>query len=164
RPRALEGPDPRPRVAVRLRRRRRRGRVLRLLPAQEDRHQRAPPAAHPARRRLFLAPAPHMKSWPLRVKLVALMMILLAVALVSTAAAHVYSRRDSLNKRLDQQLHDPVTTALAQCGGPGGYDGHGPPAAPAQRNGFYIACVNNDGSLSKKVSSGQGLPTLPDTV
>ena len=47
--------DPRPRVALRLRRRRQRRRVLRVLPAPQDRHRREAPAAHVAGR--WLRPA-----------------------------------------------------------------------------------------------------------
>ncbi len=42
--------DPRPRLALRLRRRRQRRRVLRVLPAPQDRHRREAPPAHAARR------------------------------------------------------------------------------------------------------------------
>ena len=51
-PGAVQSADPRPCLALRLRWRRQRRRVLRLLPAPQDRHHRTPSAAHDSKRRL----------------------------------------------------------------------------------------------------------------
>ena len=55
---AVEGADPRPRVELRLQRRGQRRRVLHLLPAPQDRHDRAAAPAHDPRGRLHAAAAP----------------------------------------------------------------------------------------------------------
>ncbi|MFG2038553.1 sensor histidine kinase [Dactylosporangium sp. NPDC048998] len=108
-----------------------------------------------------------MKSWPLRVKLVVLMLVLLAAALVTTGTAGVYSTRDYLLTRVDAQLLGSVSQAAMACesrdtrlGGPG--------AAPMQRNGYYVACINPDGSIEERffnrIDTSQGRPALPATA
>ncbi|GAA2330139.1 HAMP domain-containing sensor histidine kinase [Dactylosporangium salmoneum] len=107
-----------------------------------------------------------MKSWPLRVKLVVLMLVLLAAALVTTATAGVYSTRDFLLNRLDSQLLGSVQSASANCRNQNHF---GPGGAPMQGNGYYVACVDGysgaiDENLFNPVDTDQGRPTLPTNV
>ncbi|MFI5916354.1 sensor histidine kinase [Dactylosporangium sp. NPDC051541] len=100
-----------------------------------------------------------MKSWPLRVKLVVLMLVLLAAALVTTGTAGVISTRDYLIDRVDAQLLDSVSQETGTCdgllsanpfkGGNGGPAGGGPVRAPVQRNGYYVMCTLADGTFAQ---------------
>ncbi|WP_432982033.1 sensor histidine kinase [Dactylosporangium sp. CA-233914] len=111
-----------------------------------------------------------VRSWPLSVKLVALMLVLLAAALFITGAGNVYSTRDYLTKRVDQQLHDSFQQAKHQCGPTGDqFPSRGPGRdAPAQRNGYYVACIAGNGAITQELfnanTEGQGAPALPSTL
>ncbi|MEV6927532.1 HAMP domain-containing sensor histidine kinase [Dactylosporangium sp. NPDC051485] len=102
-----------------------------------------------------------MKSWPLRVKLVVLMLVLLAAALITTATAGVYSTRDFLLNRLDSQLLGSVPAAVAGCP-PSSRPGAG--GAPKLGSGYYVACVGADGAVYEitftRVSTEQSPPDL----
>src|SRR5262249_18490803 len=74
-----------------------------------------PPAADPARRRLLPSAAAYMRGWPLRVKLVALTLVLLAAALVISGAVGVYSTREYQLQRVDDQLRDSVPQSFDDC-------------------------------------------------
>jgi two-component system OmpR family sensor kinase len=107
-----------------------------------------------------------MKSWPLRVKLVVLMLVLLAAALVTTGTAGVYSTRDYLLNRVDTQLLGSVGLAGASCASGGKGNGGGPLFMP--RNGQYVACMRS-GRIEPPLtfdqnSDDQQPPSLPATV
>ncbi|MER7004492.1 HAMP domain-containing sensor histidine kinase [Dactylosporangium sp. NPDC000555] len=108
-----------------------------------------------------------MKSWPLRVKLVVLMLVLLAAALVTTGTAGVYSTRDYLLTRVDAQLLGSVRQAAMACESPGTKFG-GPGVAPMQRNGYYVACIDRNGAIDERffnpIATGQRRPALPATA
>ncbi|GAA4244267.1 HAMP domain-containing sensor histidine kinase [Dactylosporangium darangshiense] len=108
-----------------------------------------------------------MKSWPLRVKLVVLMLVLLAAALVTTGTAGVYSTRDYLLTRVDAQLLGSVGDAAMNCSSASNDLQHG--LQPMPRNGFYVACINADtGAMTTlyfgRNATDQEPPTLPSTV
>ncbi|MEV8515041.1 HAMP domain-containing sensor histidine kinase [Dactylosporangium sp. NPDC051484] len=108
-----------------------------------------------------------MKSWPLRVKLVVLMLVLLAAALVTTGTAGVYSTRDYLLTRVDAQLLGSVHQVAVACDNPRTQFG-GPGIAPMQRNGYYVACIDRDGSIDERffnpIGTSQSRPALPATA
>jgi two-component system OmpR family sensor kinase len=89
-----------------------------------------------------------MKAWPLRVKLVVLMLVLLAAALASTSAVSIYNTRHYLLTRLDEQLKSSSVQASMECGGNrppdpnNGYD-----RGPALLTGYYVGCADNSGDL-----------------
>ena len=81
-----------------------------------------------------------MNAWPLRVKLVALMLVLLTAALVITGGVSLFSTREFANQRVDDQLHNSVR-------GPKGGDvcressGQADPYGPAQRSAYWVGCA-----------------------
>jgi two-component system OmpR family sensor kinase len=107
-----------------------------------------------------------MRPWPLRVKLVVLMLVLLAAALVTTAMASVYTTRDYLLNRVDAQLLDSVQEATRQCEGSPGPTVGGP--GPVQRTGYYVGCVAQDGSIKERSvnphAASKSRPALPSTI
>src|SRR3712207_668595 len=117
---AVEGADPRPRVELRLQRRGQCCGVLHLLPAPQDRHDRAPPAAHHPGGRLHAPPAagsmtapspPPIRSGPrvpLRITLVALLVALVGLALLATGLATTSLLRDYLTDQQDDALRSTV--------------------------------------------------------
>ncbi|MFB9412955.1 sensor histidine kinase [Dactylosporangium matsuzakiense] len=108
-----------------------------------------------------------MKSWPLRVKLVILMLVLLAAALVTTGIAGVVSTRDYLIDRVDAQLLDSVSQETPRCDTDGGKGGPG--GGPVQRVGYYVGCINPDGSFRELYFNpnpsepDQSRPVLPES-
>lgn len=111
-----------------------------------------------------------MKSWPLRVKLVVLMLVLLAAALATTGIAGVISTRDYLINRVDDQLLQSFNDASRNCSpvGPDNQNGHGRgPGAPVLRSGYFVACGKPDGSFVDSVftpsTSDQVQPVTPKT-
>ncbi|MGI5246106.1 sensor histidine kinase [Dactylosporangium sp. CA-139066] len=109
-----------------------------------------------------------MKSWPLRVKLVVLMLVLLAAALVTTGTAGVYSTRDYLLNRVDDQLLASVGNAAARCSNPSGdMNGGGPQLQ--QRSGQYLACIDSGNGAFLRgrlypTDTAQQPPALPSSV
>ncbi|GAA2617863.1 HAMP domain-containing sensor histidine kinase [Dactylosporangium fulvum] len=108
-----------------------------------------------------------MKALPLRIKLVGLMLILLAAALVTTSAVGVYNTRTYLSDRLDEQLKTSADGAFTDCGR--GFvntdDRHG----PKQLTGYYVGCVDwKTGEIDRSAFipsyDGQQAPKLPTNV
>ncbi|WP_432833176.1 sensor histidine kinase [Dactylosporangium sp. CA-092794] len=105
-----------------------------------------------------------MKSWPLRVRLVVLMLVLLAAALVISGAAGVYSTRDYLTQRVDDQLLQSVDKETAECENPHGVFG---PGAPVQPSGYYVACASDltlEERVFTQVYATQTRPKLPASI
>ncbi|WP_433081535.1 sensor histidine kinase [Dactylosporangium sp. CA-052675] len=107
-----------------------------------------------------------MKSWPLRVKLVVLMLVLLAAALATTGIAGVISTRDYLITRVDDQLLQSFNDAFHNCeNGPFDDQGRGP-GAPVLRSGYFVACGRLDGSFQDTVftpsADDQTRPVTPE--
>jgi len=108
-----------------------------------------------------------MKSWPLRVKLVVLMLVLLAAALVTTGTAGVYSTRDYLLNRVDDQLLNSLDSAAMGCYT--GDFGHGGGPQPQQRNGYYVGCIDPTTGIVQShmintTQSTKSPPNLPSSV
>ncbi len=112
-----------------------------------------------------------MRAWPLRVKLVALMLVLLAVALTITGGIGLYSTRDYLGNKLQTQLTETVPKTDMDCtsaGLPrdrGDYNPHG----PALGNGYWVGCVAaSDGTITKANfiprNAQQAEPKMPANV
>ncbi|MER7276698.1 HAMP domain-containing sensor histidine kinase [Dactylosporangium sp. NPDC000244] len=109
-----------------------------------------------------------MKSWPLRVKLVVLMLVLLAAALATTGIAGVISTRDYLINRVDDQLLQSFNDAFHNCddgsNGPNPGRGYG---APVLRSGYFVACGRGNGTFEDQVftrsSADQAKPVTPET-
>jgi two-component system OmpR family sensor kinase len=106
-----------------------------------------------------------MKSWPLRVKLVALMLLLLTAALSLAGGISLYSTRDYLDSKVDDQLKDSVSKAARDCGDHNPYDpGRG---APAARSGYWVGCVD-DGAVTEASfaprTEQQSKPKIPATI
>src|SRR5690606_15799112 len=100
RPGRQQGADPRQRVALRLRRRLQHRRVVRVLPAQEDRPVRAAAHPHRARRRLH-AEDPAVRAlrpatWTLRRRLVVAVLGLTALALALANVFGIALLRDTM--------------------------------------------------------------------
>ena len=105
-----------------------------------------------------------MSAWPLRVKLVALMLVLLGVALTITGAVSIYNTRNYLLQKLDTQLVDSVDRAGPECNGGGRYSGGG----PAPRAGYWVGCVTPDGSIVEgyftQRFASQAKPAVPADI
>lgn len=104
-----------------------------------------------------------MKAWPLRVKLVVLMLVLLGAALAITGAIGIYSTRNYLLQKLDTQLVDSVERAGPECNG-----GKFPGGGPALRAGYWVGCVKPDGTIVEgyftKRSASQAKPVVPSDI
>ncbi|MEV0132363.1 HAMP domain-containing sensor histidine kinase [Dactylosporangium sp. NPDC050688] len=107
-----------------------------------------------------------MSAWPLRVKLVALMLVLLTAALVVTGGVSLYSTRSFANQRVDDQLRNSIGKRDI-CQTRQGQDPYG----PAQRSAYWVGCaLNADDPLAQRTflpSAGddsQGAPDLPATT
>ncbi|WP_238012451.1 HAMP domain-containing sensor histidine kinase [Dactylosporangium sp. AC04546] len=79
-----------------------------------------------------------MKALPLRIKLVGLMLVLLALALVMTSAVGVYNTQHYLSDRLDEQLKNNADRAAELCNDPGRQFMRGPKLP----QGYYVGCVD----------------------
>ncbi|WP_433211995.1 sensor histidine kinase [Dactylosporangium sp. CS-047395] len=94
------------------------------------------------------------------------MLVLLAAALTTTGIAGVVSTRDYLIDRLDAQLLDSVDQATHNCMIKPSDMGNGP-GAPVQRNGYFVACGQRDGSFEDAVftraTDNQAKPVTPET-
>ncbi|MDG6109051.1 HAMP domain-containing histidine kinase [Dactylosporangium aurantiacum] len=108
-----------------------------------------------------------MSAWPLRVKLVALMLVLLTAALVVTGGVSLYSTRSFANQRVEDQLRNSIHGKRDVCQTRQGQDPYG----PAQRSAYWVACaLNADDPLVQRTflpSAGddsQGAPDLPATT
>jgi two-component system OmpR family sensor kinase len=113
-----------------------------------------------------------MKSLPLRVKLVGLMLVLLAAALATNSAISIYNTRHYLIDRVDEQLKNTAGRVSMECNpqrplpnqgnDQGGFHG------PAQLNGYYSACVNINGDLEQPyftpIYANQSPPALPANI
>ncbi|GAA3230348.1 sensor histidine kinase [Dactylosporangium siamense] len=110
-----------------------------------------------------------MRAWPLRVKLVALMLVLLTAALVLTGGISLYSTRDFAIQRVDDQLRNSAGPALNDCIGSGYGDGRNK-GTPALRSAYWVGCENVDGTIEQEVfkagpnNAPQGAPKLPATT
>jgi two-component system, OmpR family, sensor kinase len=120
-------------------------------------------------------PDPHLTAWgrvrdfgarqPLRVRLVALTLTLLAVALVATGIAATAALHDYLVGRIDSQLHQSVGPTVQSCRSNDGWDPtrH---AGPAPLAGFYSQCFNLANQPSsdptfQQADTAQTVPKLP---
>ncbi|MET7418183.1 HAMP domain-containing sensor histidine kinase [Dactylosporangium sp. NPDC005555] len=109
-----------------------------------------------------------MRAWPLRVKLVALMLVLLTAALVLTGGVSLYSTRSFAYQRVDDQLHNSVRGPKSDACR---VTAEGNPYGPAQRSAYWVACaMNPDDPLVQKTflpspsNDSQGAPDLPATT
>lgn len=111
-----------------------------------------------------------MRAWPLRVKLVALMLVLLAVALTITGGIGLYSTRNYLGNKLQTQLTETVPKTDMDCTSAGlprdrDYNPHG----PALANGYWVGCVGGSGGAITKANfiprnAQQAEPKMPAKV
>jgi two-component system OmpR family sensor kinase len=81
---------------------------------------------------------------PLRVRLVVLMLVLVALALVVTGVAGTLSLRQNLVQRVNEQLKQTINPAAVECRppAPGNHNKYG--GGPAQLTGYYRQCLNLD--------------------
>src|SRR5262249_5431049 len=135
-PRGQQGADPRPRVELRLRRRRPHRRVVRLLPASQDRQARSAADPHCARRRVRAPAATRFRrvtlrpwrQWTLRSRMVVVVAALAAVALIAANVAGALLLRSYLLDRIDSQLR--VGTHAPRFGGVSDVQGRRPGIGP----------------------------------
>ncbi|MET7394445.1 HAMP domain-containing sensor histidine kinase [Dactylosporangium sp. NPDC005572] len=94
-----------------------------------------------------------MKALPLRIKLVGLMLVLLALALVMTSAVGVYNTQHYLSDRLDEQLKNSADRAADACRSspPGTYM-----RGPKLPQGYYVGCVDLDTGAIRQADFQQG--------
>ena len=100
---------------------------------------------------------------PLRVKLVALMLMLVTLALLATGVAGTLALRRSLVDQVDDQLRQSAQPAVRDClTGRPQRGVHGPPLAAD----YYMACVRRDGVVLyadiETMNGEQRLPAPPD--
>ncbi|GAA1503314.1 HAMP domain-containing sensor histidine kinase [Dactylosporangium maewongense] len=112
-----------------------------------------------------------MNAWPLRVKLVALMLSLLTVALAITGGIGVYSTRNYLDDKLRNQLRETAPRAGGGCtpaGLPKTSTGPNGRRGPALPSGYWSACIAPDGTITRSefepVDDGQAEPKLPANI
>jgi two-component system OmpR family sensor kinase len=111
-----------------------------------------------------------MRAWPLRVKLVALMLVLLAAALAITGGIGIYNTRNYLSTKLQTQLTETVPRAGMDCtpaGVPRPRDNG--PHGPALGSGYWAACVSSStGAITKATfdprTAQQAEPKLPGNI
>ncbi|MEV4130711.1 HAMP domain-containing sensor histidine kinase [Dactylosporangium sp. NPDC049742] len=106
-----------------------------------------------------------MNAWPLRVKLVALMLLLLTVALAVTGGVSLYSTRSFAYQRVEDQLRGSANKPGDPCRVRQDlFDG------PAQRSAYWVGCLNSAGAITqvyfiKSASNdAQGAPDLPTSI
>jgi two-component system, OmpR family, sensor kinase len=93
---------------------------------------------------------------PLRVKLIAALLVLVTLALTATGVAGVYALRGYLTDRVDSQLleiasryaHQPLNTCDL-------------PDSPARLTGFYMQLTGNVNCTNQVLSKRQATPKLP---
>ncbi|MEV4507989.1 ATP-binding protein [Dactylosporangium sp. NPDC049525] len=105
-----------------------------------------------------------MKALPLRVKLVALMLVLLTSALVVTGGVSLYSTRSFASQRVDEQLQNSTRSAEQDCS-------HGQiidRVGPALRSAYWVGCATSTtgpivalGLTPSASNTSQGEPDLP---
>ncbi|MFF5230995.1 sensor histidine kinase [Dactylosporangium sp. NPDC000521] len=113
-----------------------------------------------------------MNAWPLRVKLVALMLSLLTAALVVTGGVGLYSTSSFAYQRVDEQLRNSAGRAIGDCAnfGTDNDDGKHPKGVPAPPSAYWVGCVTRGGTVEQKVfnqapsNAAQGAPKLPATT
>jgi two-component system OmpR family sensor kinase len=109
-----------------------------------------PTGSVPPRRRGRLA------GWPLRTRLIAAMVALLAVVCLAVSAVTVVALRHALMDRLDSQLADAGRRA---AGPPGGPTGQGPGDGPRHGRTYcsleFLGGGNDPGTLGACVTGGQ---------
>jgi two-component system, OmpR family, sensor kinase len=92
---------------------------------------------------------------PLRVRLVALMLVLVALALGATAVGGTYALRDYLTDKVDTQQLKPALMPAGYCGDPPSDSGRGAPHAAGgygrpQTSGFFTLCRDDAGTVIYK--------------
>jgi two-component system OmpR family sensor kinase len=105
---------------------------------------------------------------PLRVRLVALILGLLAIALVITGIAGPMLLKRYLVERIDAQLAQTIVPSVDDCFRGSSYRGNGH-GGPVQLSGFYRQCFDRDGNplgdpLFNPATSSQPAPNLPSTI
>ncbi|GAB3866276.1 hypothetical protein GCM10027610_118240 [Dactylosporangium cerinum] len=111
-----------------------------------------------------------MRAWPLRVKLVALMLLLLTVALAITGGIGLYSTRNYLDDKLRNQLTETAPRAGGGCtssGQPKTSTGPYGRRGPALPSGYWAACIAADGTITRsefEPLADQAEPKLPTNI